>query len=582
MLDPNIIIKTPTFKVEDIDLNVLTKLSQTSLPIWALTNKVKVDHHFLEFAKHRYLLPIYSCTDPEIAILKSAQVGMSCYLFLRLLWFLELNPGTKAGLYLPNESVALSMSQDRLDPLIQSCPSIKAIYDSNSKLSLRRFGASSLYIFSLGGVSSKDSVPLDLVAFDEVRLASAKDIDQVKHRLLHSSFKQTIYASTVGHSMQSIHARFMGGSQYYYEVKCGCNNGLGYCNLAETFPDCIVDDKVRGRVYYRCPKCKYEIKDNQNGRYIPRNEGADYTSFHVSQLNSKFITPKEILRGWNTTTDKAEWVRSTLGLPYADEDNRGVSMEELKACVNPELPWAIHDSKKTQTRTAMGIDVGKGYLVCSVMDIAPDNNKKRIRHLEIINRDNPKYYSVDGKQQSPYIRAVEMMEEFNVGICVIDNMPNPDEALNFAQKFPGKVYMGHYQENQKDVVIWGDRVKHKEGVRKSGYKFKFKFHTMISRYIAIDSLLSDFKYKNIQIPDPDKLILKTRNERTGTLEPEAICHRFMEHLTSMIKFLEVKDEESNEGKWVWQSGVNDHGTHSLCYANIALERLRRQAIFCFA
>jgi hypothetical protein len=583
-VNPNIIIKAYNPKPEDINLEVLNKLSQTSLPVWALTNKVKVDHHYLEFKNHRYLLPIYACTDPEMAFVKSAQIGFSIYLFLRLLWFLEINPGTKAGLYLPNESVALSMSQDRLDPIIQSCPSIKAIYDNNSKLSLRRFGDSSLYIFSLGGVSSKDSVPLDLVAFDEVRLASAKDIDQVKHRLLHSSFKHTIYGSTVGLAGQTIHARFLQGSQHYFEVRCGCNNGLGYCNLAETFPDCLVDDKTKGRVYYRCPKCKYEIKDVQNGRYIPRNEGADFTSFHASQLNSKFITPREILKNWNTTTDKAEWTRSTLGIPYEDEDNRGVTLEEMKACVNPELPWYIHDSSKSKPRTAMGIDVGKGYLVCTVMDIAPDGNKKRIRHLEVIDRANPKYFTFDGKQQSPYLRAAEMMEEFNVGLCVIDNMPNPDEALNFAQKFPGKVFIGWYQENQKDVIVWGDRVKHKEGVRKSGYKFKFKNHVMINRFVSIDSTLAEFKNKNVFIPNPDNLILTARNEKTGKLEPEAVCYRFLDHVTSMIKQFEVKDEESGEGKWIWNysGGQDPHLTHSLVYANVALERLRKQAIFCFA
>lgn len=583
MLDPNVIVKSPIIKPEDLTLESIHKLGENSLPIWALSNEVHVDHRPLEFNLHRYLLPIYACTDPEMVYLKCAQVGFSIYLMLRLLWFLTVNQGTKAGLYLPNESVALAMSQDRLDPIIESCPAAYKIYDKASKLTLRKFGKSSLYIFSLGGVSSKDSVPLDFIAFDEVRLASAKDIDQTLYRIAHSSYKQVAFGSTCGRAGQTIHARFLEGKQYYWETRCGCKSG--YCNLAETFPECIAENKTSGRVYYRCPKCGYEIKDPQNGRYIPRNESADFSSFHVSQLVSKFTTPREILRRFRTTTNMAEFYQATLGLPYTDEDNRGVSLEQIKACIKEDLPWHIHDTSPTKPRTSMGIDIGKGYAVASIMDVCPSSGKKRIRHLEVIDRSNPKYFTQDGKQQSPYVRCGELMEQFNVGICVMDHMPNPDEAITFAQRFPGKVFIAWYQENQKDVVVWGDRLHTKEGVRKSGYKFKFKYHTMINRFMGIDSILGEFRIGNVMLPNPDKLVLSARDEKTGILGPEAICWRFIEHLTAAVKQLEYPgDDETKEGRWRWSySGNQDnHFLHSVNYAHIALERLKKQVYFSFA
>src|SRR5690242_10070710 len=117
MNDPNILIKSPTWKPEDVTIDTLHKLSENSLPIWCLTNKVQVDHKLIDFNKHRYALPWYLCNDEEVALVKASQIGASIWAFLRLLWFLEQNQGTKAALYLPNESVALSMSQDRLEPL---------------------------------------------------------------------------------------------------------------------------------------------------------------------------------------------------------------------------------------------------------------------------------------------------------------------------------------------------------------------------------------------------------------------------------------------------------------------------------
>jgi hypothetical protein len=580
-IDPNIIIRSPIIKPEDITLETLNKLSATSLPLWCKHNNVKVDHKDLDFTRHRYLLPMYACLDPELCIIKASQVGISILMLLKLLWFLEQNQGTKAGLYLPNESIALTMSQDRLEPMIESCPSVYNIYDKNSKMSLKRFGKSSLYIFSLGGVSSKDSVPLDFLVFDEVRLSNTKDLDQTLNRISHSEYKWTLFGSTCGAANQTIHARFLGGTQHTHHVRCGCLSG--YCDLAAQFPECIVDDKTRGRVYLRCTKCKYEIKDCQNGRYIPLNEGADYTSFSVSQLASKFITPKEILRAWETTSDKGEVMRSKIGRPYTDEDNRGITLEQVKACINPDLPWYIHDTRPNKPRTAMGIDVGKGYIVCSIIDIHPNGNKKRVRHVEVVDRSNSKYFSEDGKQQSPYIRAGELMNEFNVGMCVMDHMPNPDEAITFAQKFPGRVFIAWYQDNQKDIVIWGDRNRTKEGVKKAGPRFKFKYHVMINRFMAIDACLGEFKMGNYEIPDPDKLILSCRDEKTGYVRPEAVCWRFMNHLTYAIRQLNITNEDTREGKWVWSySGSQDpHALHSISYANLGLEILRKQVIYDF-
>src|SRR5690554_4236811 len=175
------------FKPEDITLDDLRYLSQDSFALWALTSGVKVDHNALDFSKHRYLLPIYLDNSKEIVWRKSAQIGATIYLLLRVLWWLQNNQGRKAGLYFPTKEGVENLSKDRVGPLIESAPDLSRISSSEDKLGLRYIGKSAFYLYHLGGQASKDSVPLDFIAFDEVRLMNPADIDQALERISHST-----------------------------------------------------------------------------------------------------------------------------------------------------------------------------------------------------------------------------------------------------------------------------------------------------------------------------------------------------------------------------------------------------------
>ncbi|MDB5716211.1 MAG: hypothetical protein JWO15_3608 [Sphingomonadales bacterium] len=574
MSHPLIYTPTPIIKPEDVTIDTLKRLSENSFPLWCLSTGAQVDGHPVDFDNHRYLLPIYLDNSVNICWQKAAQLGATSYMLLRMLWFLEQNQGTKGIIYFPTQEGAQNLSSDRLDPIIESCPSVAAIHDKGSKLSLRRFGKSALYILHLGGSASKDSVPADILAFDEVRLVAPKDVDQAQERIAHSSYKYRMFMSTCGYAGDTIAARFNRGTQHIWMSKCGCSDG---CDLARTFPDCVVNDPKRG-VYLRCPKCKYTISDPQNGRYVAHNPGADYNSYHASQLNSKFITLKEIWDSFKHTTNLSEFYNAKLGLPYTDESNRGVSQDQLQACVNTELQWP----GKMTSRCAMGVDVGGTYLAVTIMDIHPNGNKKRLRHVEFIERGNRRYFDINGKAQDLFVRLHELMKEFNVQICVIDAMPDTNGALNFAQTYPGRVYLAYYQQTQKEVVVWTDKIKTKEGVKKAGPKFKFKYYALISRLQGIGATLGDFAAGNFEVPNPDWLIQNVKNEQTGVIEPEAICRRLFDHMTRLIREFKEVNPDTGEGKWNWiYTGGDPHLAHSAVYCNMALERLRRIPLFTF-
>ncbi len=570
---PEIISLPKNFKPEDITLSDLQHLSQDSFALWALTSGVNIDNNDVEFDHHRYLLPIYLDEAREVVWQKAAQLGATSYMLLRILWWLEKNQGKKAGLYFPTKEGVDNLSGDRLTPLIQSCPTLAAIANMGDKLSLRKIGRSSFYLYHLGGVASKDSVPLDFIAFDEVRLCNDQDIDQALERISHSSHKYKIFMSTCGLPGRDVNARFDLGTQHIWLAKCGCADG---CDLARTFPDCVIDDPTRG-MYLRCPKCGWIIKDPQNGRFVAHNPGASYRSYHVSQLTSKFISLGEIWDAYKRTTNIEEFYNAKLVIPYIDAANRGVTKGQLDACIDESLSWALPGECK---RTAMGVDQGGGYNMVIIADL--DGDKKRVRHVEIIEQSNPDYFE-NGNKVSPFKRLHHLMKEYNVSICVCDAMPNYNEALAFAQAFPGKVFLSWYQKDAKTAVQWGDRRRVKESVRKAGPLLKFKYTAVVGRYLSLAVSLGEWVKGNVSIPDPQKLVQMCRDEKTNVLTPGSPASRLFDHNLRLIKRFRVTNQETGEGKYEWiYSGGDPHLSHAWNYCNLALERLQRQTLFTFA
>jgi hypothetical protein len=573
-------------KPEDITVDDLRYLANDSFLMWALTSGAKVDSNEIDFEDHRYLLPIYMDDSREIVWQKAAQLGATVYMLLRALWWLEKHQGRKAGLYFPTKEGVENLSKDRLTPLIDSCPSIKKISTDGDKLGLRKIGKSSFYLYHLGGQATKDSVPLDFISFDEVRLCDPKDIAQALHRISHSYMKgygfQT-FMSTCGLPDTDINEQFNRGTQHIWMSKCGCPDG---CDLARTFPDCVVADDPRREIpYLRCPKCRYEIIAPQNGRYVPRNPGASYNSYHASQLVSKGRPLEKVWSEYTTTINMEEFYNSSLGIPFIDAANRGVTPSMLEEAINPELKWMKDEVKVrgsgARTRTAMGIDQGGAYNMVVIADINPDGTKKRVRHVEIIDMHNPDYYS-QGRQVSPFERCHELMDEFNVNICVVDMMPNYNDALKFAQTFPGKVFLAIYSYESKEVVQWGDRGKMKETVRKAGPLLRFKYQCSIGRFPSLSYSLGEWAEGNVEIPPLDGLRQMARQEKTSLLVPEAPARRLFNHLPRLIKKWKETDVESGRGRWDWiYAGGDPHLAHAWNYCNVALERLKRKTIFTF-
>ena len=253
-----------------------------------------------------------------------------------------------------------------------------------------------------------------------------------------------------------------------------------------------------------------------------------------------------------------------------------MSLSSLRACVDPHLEWA---EPGKAAHTAMGVDVGGGYCYVTIADLS--DSKKRIRHVEIIEADNPNYQE-NGKRVTPFKRLRELMREYKVQLCVVDAMPNYDMVIEFAQEFPGKVFAAFYAKEAKDVVSWSDKPKVKASLKKAGPLLKFKYYCVLSRYLSMDIALAQWQNQEVICPDPDRLVQMVYKENSKDLHPEAVMNRAFSMYMRLIKKFSVTNEETGEGRHEWiYSGSDPHFAHSWNYTNIALERLRRGSTFSF-
>ena len=385
-----------------------------------------------------------------------------------------------------------------------------------------------------------------------------------------------------------ISSRFAQGTQLTFHSVCNCSTPV---ILPETFPDCVVERKKKDgtmETYYRCPKCKYRINDVQNGNYIAHNPSASYNSYSVSQLNSSHIKPADLFAFFKSTTNMKEFYNGKLGMPYVDENARPITDDVFNACIDETLHWQMDlPSHRVSGSCAMGVDQHSGNVYVTLLKRGKEG-KKDIVHLEIVDDQNPIYWKYSEKfgrdvPVSPFVRLHEIMTEFNVGMCVIDLMPNANEAMALARAFPGKVFTAIYRDTGQDMVSWADRPTSKQSTKKGSHYIKNKYQVTLNRYLTLDYSLKLWVDGVIAIPPVGKLLplVKSRKkEDNGRFIATPIALILRDHLKCLVREEQVVDEATGKVKNVFiYLGQDPHSAHATNYACIAIERLRTGAFF---
>ena len=200
------------------------------------------------------------------------------------------------------------------------------------------------------------------------------------------------------------------------------------------FPDCL-KTRPDGTVYRSCIKCGAEIF-SKSGRWIPQYPGREVEGYWISQLNSSYVSPKEILDMYRNPPDGnlQEFYNSKMGMAYVAAENK-LTMNDVYSCCGSS-PMVVNH----QGPCAMGIDVGAMLNV--VVGCRPKDKQLQVVYMARVSSFND---------------AHDIAQRFNVKSCVIDAEPELRKAREFceAQSYPAWVY--DYDDNLTGLTWQEDK-----------------------------------------------------------------------------------------------------------------------------
>jgi hypothetical protein len=145
-------------------------------------------------------------------------------------------------------------------------------------------------------------------------------------------------------------------------------------------------------------------------------------------------TCADLLREEKEAEDEQYFYNFVLGLPYIAADQKIPQSLFIRNITNEDA--------ETSGWNVMGADTGdENHIVIG--------NSKGIFWIGKI-KDKP------NKTRWEYM--AELIQFYDVRVCVIDGMPWTEEALRLARKFPYRVYVNFYKDDPKmlEVIRWND------------------------------------------------------------------------------------------------------------------------------
>jgi hypothetical protein len=403
---------------------------------WAVKKKIQLQGDMYSPKGHTWQAGPMQSQAKHRVIRKGAQLGFTECEVLRSLHGLIHKQYEKGVLYLfPTSDDVSDFSKARFGPLIQANPGAIGRYvRSTNSTSIKQIGTGMLYLrgarltADIEGMKKDSpklrSVPVDKLVLDERDLMADAAILLAKERLSHSEVKEVVEFSTPTVPGFGIDLAYHESTQHCWLIRCqACNKDT--C-LESEFPECVVDNK---RV---CVHCGKEIFPHR-GQWVAQYPDRDIEGFWLSQLNSLYIDPGEILRLYLNPPqgNLQEIFNSKLGMAYIDAEDELTKQDVMACCgLDPMVP-------KHGGPCAMGIDVGKVLHVVIGCKVAP-KRFKILRTLEVSNFND----------------VHDLAKKYNVKNCVIDALPETRTVRAFQEQEKYEIFLCYYKESQSTGPVF--------------------------------------------------------------------------------------------------------------------------------
>lgn len=513
-----------------------------------------------------------------VVLMKCAQVGFTVMEILAMIYLsLKFMPIT-VGMFLPNRDLATIKSSDRFLPILRTIPAAYNLLTGEDETTgakgkgegnvmRRNLGGSKFYFLWTSGKGATESVPMDALALDEVQEMQVSDMEKVAERLSASRLKFTLAGSTANWPDRDIHFLYKRGTKHQFHSlcpSCGAGNVLD-----EYFPECIKFDPEVRDYRYVCKPCGAYLVNPQVGEWIAQDPEARYVSIHFPQFLSPTISARNIIEAYYNADDMKNFYNRKLGKPYVDPSQVPVNLEMLNNCAKEGMRLGVRWEQRGDGYF-MGIDQMGAFNVALVAKRLPTG------HLAIVHAEE--IYALD-----PFARCDELMHDFRISVCVLETLPNYNDAKRFANRHPGKVFLAGYADMRDDMLRWGDAVPSK-AERKTDEADQDRYTVTLDQYKCMQVAMARVQKMLTVFPDPDAL-LQEITEKGGirgdkTLQP-ILKNRVFLHFTRTALIAEKDEEQNKYRRRVVKVGIDPHFSYAYMLLNVAWARAHGTTSFLF-
>lgn len=549
---------------------------------------MKIDGKPFSLDDRAALRPIYAAipktreeaNNAKMIVQKASQIGLTVWEVLANIYMAMRWEPVNIGMFLPDQATAAFKSEQRFMRVVRSVPSIykrltqwidpegKATRIGEGNVLTRVFGESLFMFLWTSGKVTTESRPMDIVSLDEVQEMSLDAIDKVIHRVGDSHIAFAMLLSTANMPDLDINFWYQLGTQEVWHSRCPqCLTLTDLTDPATVFPKKSIayntgqyPDAAINEYVWCCPKCQGRILDPQDGELVVMNPTANpkIRSFLLPRTISPRITPRSMAEDWGrakTGDQKKSFYNHVLARPYIDADQLPVTMAHCMAAVaagaKAGVVW-----KTESTFTYMGIDQMGSFNAIIIKERLPDG-RQAVVHVEAIFNDDP------------FARCSELMDRFHVQVCVVEQLPNVNDARRFMNKHRGRVFLAGYADLRDDYMTWGDDLTKAD--RKTGEDDRTRHTVTLNQYKCMQSSLYRIRDTNCLFPNPDELIQDVLDGGVTTRMPILRDWVFM-HFTKTAIVVEQKDDERKPRARVLKIGIDPHFSFANMLCDVAWAR----------
>lgn len=371
------------------DRVAVERARELALPsLWAERHRLMNGKPY-SFEGREFLRGVHDAAEHRQVIRKGNQIGGSEAVLN--IAFCDVDAGIPTMYVLPTERVRDRHVSARVNPIIESSPYIRAMFDRGDNVRIKVAGETPLYFEGSNSKAGAHSVPVGSLVIDEIDRCLPSCLPEFEKRLSGQRAARVRSISTPTYPGRGIDALFDRSDARFWMVRCECGH-RGTMDFDEDapkgFPELVavvrwdgwpetrwptperLEAAARSAVLV-CVRCGRKWSDAERVSSIARGEWVklwpdrETAGFHVPQVLSPVRTVPALVGDWfHALTDEDAGIPNSVrtfmngvrGLPYLAESERidRAHVERLVGSVVPAKDAVV----------CAGIDVGAKKHVC--------------------------------------------------------------------------------------------------------------------------------------------------------------------------------------------------------------------------